>query len=451
MIEMLRKYYKKDKSVLDTCIKCVLVAWMYALGHAYFPALKYLAIVATFALFLIDYKELFSIILFFIPIASIMKLSPNGMTFLNLAIMAALLLFFVINKGKVGASEFLIGISVVVLLLFKNLLDYFGLPLSYIRIAILLVLVPQCFIAIKEKNIKVDIQKIAVIAFCGIVISSIIGAVFVDNKVLSEYISSEDTFYFGEEIISRFCGLSSDPNYFSSLVIFALSLQFYCLAKYNKIRFLMFAIILSFLGILSYSKMFLLVSIMLWIIGLISVAKVKYDNKKNRNRKRFIVFVSVICMFAVGFYLIESGAIEMLLSRFNGDKVSSITTGRSEIWEDYLNTIIGSGQILLVGANSNSAIVGIHVTHNTFIQVLWKLGLIGFFLVLGWFIYMQRKAKQTVSFAKSSFWQTLVVFLGFILPLFALDKFFFDELYWYFIVYLLCRMDFQQKEKEKNE
>ena len=438
---ILKNYFEKDKSILNTCVKCVAVACMYVFGHAFFSPLKYLAILSTFVLFVLDYKEIISMLLFFIPMASIMKSSPSDMTFLNIAIIISVGMLIVINKRKIGTTELFLGLSFAVLLLLKNFLSGFGLPFSYIRIAILLVLVPQCLKAYKAGEINGKITKIAVCAFAGIVVSATVGALFVENKVLSEFIASEDSFHFGEEIISRFCGLSSDPNYFSSLILFALALQLYCVARYNNLLYFLYAIVLSVLGVLTYSKMFFLIMIVVWVVGMINFMKVKQPTEKEKRKKNIILVISAICLVASGLYFLKSGNLDAILSRFHGKDASSITTGRTDIWIEYLTSIFDSERTLLFGATSNSLLVGIHVTHNTFIQILWKIGLCGFLLVSIWFVFLYRIAKSSLLFQKGSFFNTLVVLLALVLPLLALDKFFFDELYWYFIVYLICKID----------
>lgn len=447
---MLKNYLEKDRSTMNTCVKCVAVACMYVFGHAFFSPLKYLAILSTFTLFVLDYKEIISMILFFIPMASIMKFSPSDMTFLNIAIIISVGMLIVMNKRKIGSTELFIGLSFVALLLLKNLLTGFGLPLSYIRIALLLILVPQCIKGYKEGEVTGEITKIAICAFAGIVVSATVGALFVENKVLSEFIASEDSFHFGEEIISRFCGLSSDPNYFSSLILFALALQLYCVVRYNKLLYFLNAVILSVIGVLTYSKMFFLIMVVVWAVGIINVIRVKQPTEKEKRKKKILLTISAICLAAVGVYILKSGSIDMLLSRFQGNDASSITTGRSDIWVEYLVAIFDSEKTLLFGATTNSLLVGIHVTHNTFIQILWKLGLCGFMLISIWFIYLYRIARGSFRFHKGSFLNTLVILLALTLPLLALDKFFFDELYWYFIVYLLCKTDTEKSLGEKK-
>ena len=96
---------------------------------------------------------------------------------------------------------------------------------------------------------------------------------------------------------------------------------------------------------------------------------------------------------------------------------------------------------MLLGANSNSLTVGSHVTHNTFVQILWKLGLFGCLIIMFWFIYVHDIAKRLIGFSQKSFRDTIVIFIAFFLPLMALDKFFFDEFYWFYIIYLLCRIE----------
>ena len=117
---MILRLNENKISALIIILKCIFIVLLYTIGHVYYSPLLYIAIIATFSLFIINYKDIFALSMFFIPIASIMKLQSSGMTVLNLAILCSLAILWFNNKDRVVLTEILIGISLIILLLYSN-------------------------------------------------------------------------------------------------------------------------------------------------------------------------------------------------------------------------------------------------------------------------------------------------------------------------------------------
>lgn len=436
---------KNKKAKITDILKGLTIVIAFLVGHLYFSPMLYIAAIMTIALFAIDYKNIVALTVFFIPIARIMKFSPEGMTVLGIATIISLCIMLFNNKMRLGATELLIGTLFLILLLIKNMVEEFGLPFSYIRIALLLVLLPQCLDYYKKGKLSFNLQATAMMAFAGICISSLVGMIWAEDPHLTNYIATEDIYYVGETIFNRFCGLSSDPNYFSSLVLFATALQLTCLITTRRYIYMICAVILSAIGVLTLSKMFLLLIALTWCVSIFVIMTDKSASGKELSKKSKMLFLFSVGLVMFAVYFVRSGYYDVIVSRFGDEGVSSITTGRSDIWKAYISEISTSLKTMFLGATTNAETVGSHVTHNTPLQILWKMGILGVIVVLVWYVALYIRTKRMTYVTRvNPNKKTIILLIAQILPLLALDKFFFDEFYWYYIVYLLSQISISE-------
>lgn len=436
---------KNEKAKITDILKGLTIVIVFLVGHLYFSPMLYVAAIMTIALYVIDYKNIVALTIFFIPLARIMKYSPEAMTVLSIATIISLCVVLFNNKMRLGVTELLICGIFLTLLLIKNIVGEFGFSFSYIRIALLLILLPQCLNCYKSGKLNFSLQATALMAFAGICTSSLIGIIWADDPHLAGYIATEDIYYVGETIFNRFCGLSSDPNYFASLVLFAIALQLTCLVTTRRSIYMIGAVILSAIGVLTLSKMFLLLIALIWSVSIFVIMTDKLVSGKEHSKKSKMLFLFSVGLVAFVIFFIRSGYYDVIVSRFGDKGVSSITTGRSDIWRTYVSEIFTSLKTMFLGATTNSETVGIHVTHNTPLQILWKMGIMGVIVVLIWYIFLYIRAKRMM-FAThiNTNKKTIILLIAQFLPLLALDKFFFDELYWYYIVYLLSQISISE-------
>ena len=113
--------------------------------------------------------------------------------------------------------------------------------------------------------------------------------------------------------------------------------------------------------------------------------------------------------------------------------LNEFTTGRSDTWLAYISTIWENIGYFLVGTNINSSLVGGHNAHNTILQIWWKLGIIGLLFIFMWFTTMWRKCK------KRNVMGSTIMIIGCLGPTLVLDMLFFEQLFWFFAFYILCK------------
>lgn len=185
-------------------------------------------------------------------------------------------------------------------------------------------------------------------------------------------------FYTGEgNTYGRFTGMHADPNYYGVNLIIALCLVVIMFHRREIpvwLTLILTGAIVWFCT-LTASKM---VFLMLLIPGMLFM----YSNYVNRRIWLQILFAGILVAL-IG--MILSGqikAFDYVLRRFNEvDDAASLTTGRSIKWGHYFDYIFSSPKVVMLGAGLNApySLVSNGVPHNTYIDFLFHLGIVGSF------------------------------------------------------------------------
>lgn len=117
-------------------------------------------------------------------------------------------------------------------------------------------------------------------------------------------------------------------------------------------------------------------------------------------------------------------------TRFSyASSVSELTTGRTDLWQTYINEFIHNPVLVLLGEGFSSVIIGKRASHNTIIQGVFQFGIIGFPFLIAWFVITIKNLISNISDKKPHFLYILLMGVGIVLPWMALDIIFFDELF----------------------
>ena len=132
-------------------------------------------------------------------------------------------------------------------------------------------------------------------------------------------------------------------------------------------------ICLTFFGFLTYSKSFLLIFVVLFLLFIL-------DNQKNKfNKIIFLIGIALIFLYST-----FNDIIQVFILRFsNISNLNELTTGRDYLWNSYWNIISQSSlPSILFG---HEIIKGMKAAHNTYIEILFRFGVVGclvdFFLI----------------------------------------------------------------------
>lgn len=202
----------------------------------------------------------------------------------------------------------------------------------------------------------------------GLLGSSVIGTMKDSWSRLSIYFNDIDYVYVDGVRTFRFSGLNYDPNYFSIGVIIAVFLCLRLLFNRDGNRLFLGGVIvaLTVFGFISYSKMFLLSILLLFVIFLFHRIK--------SIKTLFITLIGAAAVLALFYWWAGwSGYLDTILERMEGD----ISTGRFEIWSEYLEYIWDSPMTLLFGDGLGAPYYMSHGPHNAYIELIFFLGIVG--------------------------------------------------------------------------
>ncbi len=223
-------------------------------------------------------------------------------------------------------------------------------------------------------NLNLNYNSIFNAHICGVIISSFYrfldGGMFKISQFVSEKSSNlgHDTEYF-----VRFSGLYGDPNYYAVNVIIALCIVVFLYIKGEKneiITAALFSVLFGF-AIMTRSKSTFLM-LLLPIIMLLYANAIKGKITMN------VVIIGVITCIII---LTIKGKItwfDFVLSRFSlySNNVNELTTGRYNIWQSYIDYFKNNNLKLLFGAGLSTPLFDNKAAHNTYIDILYHLGVI---------------------------------------------------------------------------
>ena len=187
----------------------------------------------------------------------------------------------------------------------------------------------------------------------------------------------------------RISGFFGDPNYCAVLFVLVLSLLS-VLYYYKEIgaEFWLHAAFLVPLGFLTYSKSYFLCIAFFMIMLILFVLLPKH---------KCLALISLIGI-GVAVWLVVNGkfeAINMILARF---AQGNLTTGRTALNQAYLQYILDNIKVLFFGDGiSADRFGGVHNNvHCLYIEILYKLGIIGTGLYCGTLVATLSNAKTPV-------------------------------------------------------
>ena len=245
-----------------------------------------------------------------------------------------------------------------------------------------------------ERNI---VNQIFVIYAVGIIISGVLGSNYINIPRLDSYIDNTALRMTGGVRIVRLQGLQGNPNYFSVDINLAITLLLIilnvCDQKY-KFKLYILQGLLILLGIMTMSKSFLLTLVVTYAV---------YLAYKTLKEKRFNVLISAIIGIVIvygTFYML--GAMDyfnVLLSRFNDmGETGAMTSGRFDIWLEYITYLITHPFDLMLGKGINADKLIVYnlpyPTHSLLLEMLYTVGVVGTTLYTAFFIKLFGSRKK---------------------------------------------------------
>lgn len=238
-------------------------------------------------------------------------------------------------------------------------------------------------------------------------------------------------------ITNRFSGMNGDPNYYAielALLLFAV----FCMRKKNNSLFLITYIFVQIFGLMTYSKSFFLIDIVLTLLIII-------DLIKRKKYKSLVLLTLLLSLFFIYMFIFQKNLFELTVNRFLVSKdINSLSSGRVKIWGKYLLEIFSSLHAFLFGHSFSADLVDATGAHSFYIELLYYIGLLGMLIyvfLLRYLCVVFCKKNHKFTFRSKSI---LIVFLLLVAFLQMLHS---NELYFQL---LLVLMTLQYCEEEKK-
>ena len=232
-------------------------------------------------------------------------------------------------------------------------------------------------------------------AFCMSLILSSAYALLLRNTWQLEAIRGPEAPAFFGSSLTRFYGLFQDPNYYSMLMITGIALQIK-LKDAKRIgwpTFIFTSLVLIVFGVLTYSKTFFIMMLLLVCIYLVW----QFWNKKVLRG----VLMTLAIVVVGGILLFSEGSpFAVVLERLSSSSnLNELTTGRSDVFMAYFNAITDSLGSAFFGAGLGANNLG-RDPHNLFLELAYYIGIVGLVLVVLYYCSLVRavgRQDKTIS------------------------------------------------------
>ncbi len=338
------------------------------------------------------------------------------------------------KKGIIEVGNLLLVLIFIIYTLILKLLLNQNFSMSYVMFVFMLFFLPT-YLKLYRDQLSFELS---IISFStGIITAGFISKILMKYPHMLQYI---DVYEWKRVGLTRLSGFYGDANFYSSHIIVAIcGLLIIAMNKEFKhaIKLFVLVIALIYLGLLSVSKMFLFVLIVvsfLWMLTLLF------------NKENILLKIRIILCVAIGvIFIISSGIfadqIHMYMIRF--DMVSdtnSLTTGRSTILENYISFFENNPFALFFGQGYSSVYSSKlnFAAHNTLIQSLYQFGIIGSMILAIWLFQLNNKIKT-----ESNSVLSVIFAIACFIPWLSLDILFFDEFFYILALYIIGKKYFE--------
>ena len=368
------------------------------------------------------------LLLFFLPWSPILKTSPTGYSFFTFGLVLICAISILKKRFHIKKYPIVAGIVLVFLSLLSKVIDGYSLSFDYIAFMMLIVLFP---VVKGEWTVKkYNFYQIVAFFSLGIIIAAFAALLLETFPNIARYIrvASYST-------ITRRCGFYGDSNFYTAQITAALGGCLVMMLKEHKRGRIVFlgivTVLLLYCGFLSASKSFVIVAaceVVLWFIEVLRMrGRVAFKITLLVGAGFIAVFIATSALFGE--------LIEVVLTRFSySSDLESFTTGRTLLWQSYIEEILSNVKVFFLGKGFTNVKVDGRSSHNTLLQIFFQFGFLGVPFLIYWMVSFFRGASHKGRRRKLRYSELLILAIGIFLPWIAIDVLFFDEFFllqWY--------------------
>ena len=416
-----------DRHKVAICLLLVALILLGVISTNLFTVLAFI----LFALIVLFAKEQFIIclLLFMLPFAALFKLAPK--TFSLFTICEAIVVLRIMLNRKFSITVIMSAVTYCGYILLGTFIRGQEFDLQHVKQFENILMLYSLVIISKET----PFEKIATYYILGMILSSFVGLYAQNQSIFYEYAKEIYT----NDDYNRFCGLAGDPNYYSVNMMIAF-IMLLGLRKKDKVSVDVFWVLyglMTVFGFLTVSKSFMLMYIFIFAVTAFIVLK-------NKNPiENTILVLGVVVILIVG--LSSGGLLSTMIERLtSANNMHELTTGRSSIWEHYIELLRTDPGVIVFGTGLTNELLMKQGTHNLYLESIYHLGFAGVLLLLvGFYFCFTRKEKRKRIFFNHVGWIVLATMYFFLQTLFSIAF-----IYNVFLVYCIYSEKFNRAEDE---
>lgn len=326
-----------------------------------------------------------------IPVSLLFRTGTGMSLTVYLCLFAAV--WYFIRGGIRADRSYVLLIVLLNYLILRMQFQLNNFLLCFGQLFMLCVLLPKQDGVSAERTIK---------AFCiSLLVTSVYAFVFRNASQIVSMRGKESPAYWGSTSM-RFQGLFEDPNYYMSLLTVGLAglIKLKNVGRVKNWFFAITGVAFSLCGLLTYSKTFFL---MLILLAAVYVVWQFWDRKFARGAALIFAGIAVVFVLLVA----DFSPFHVMLTRLtSATNMYELTTGRNEVYEVYLEAITENAGYALFGRGMAGE--GLFKDpHNLYLELAYYIGTVGLILMgcfVGALVYVAKsksagKQKQNV-FAK---------------------------------------------------
>ncbi|MBE6573329.1 MAG: hypothetical protein E7652_02930 [Ruminococcaceae bacterium] len=389
------------------------------------------------------------VLLFFLPWSPLMKFAPGQTSLYTIAFFAVCLLAFINNYNRLRLNYVAFVVLLFVSTGISKFINGYYIDKSYILFFIFLFMFPALLF---ELDGKYDYYVLTIIFSLGIITAAFASKQFANYGSIAKFI---DVYVWEQMGITRYSGFYGDSNFYSAHITVALSgIMLMLLKRLTQKRFIVLiitAVLLLYSGLLSASKTFTLIAI---IMALFWVALVLF--LKNKVSYKLLLISALLIAVGVVLYSgVFADVLDVIVRRFNqGNDAQTLTTGRTKLWKSYFSVLMNDFKVLFIGQGFTNINVAGRASHNTLIQSVYQFGIVGLVFFIFWIISVFSLNSKQINLKRVNPIMMGILVLGCFGLWLSLDLLFFDELFlimYYFVFSLKWCEETSGKIFKSNE
>lgn len=350
-----------------------------------------------------------------------MKFYKGGISFFTIMLLVVSLVSLIKNRMSIKLYQIVLTALMAISTAIAKIIQENDITYSYLFFFAMLLILP-CITKFINSN---SFNETTFFFALGIITAALSAQQLVVYHNIAQYITVDSYL-----TITRLSGYYGDPNFYSAHITACLAGILMLLSqekdRMKQTVLIIATVLLIYCGMLSASKMFVVVLACLFFFWIPVLME-----KGGRGNSRVRMFVGLIC---AGGIFISSSVFKELLQiiddRFAyAANVSQLTTGRTDIWKNYINEFLENIDITLLGEGYSTVILDGRASHNTVIQGVFQFGLIGLPLIAAWMYFFIKSILKSEKNTKTDWKCIALMAVGVVLPWMSLDILFFDEFF----------------------